>query len=108
MAKRSKGGKPARIQRIDREITGAADEIDGRTIQPVARIRGFIGNWESEAGRAEFARLRLEPQAAVIEEAGGKTRRLRLDQSPRPGLTAMLLLAVALTALLWWLGWRLT
>jgi hypothetical protein len=42
----------------------------------------------------------------VIEEAGGKTRRLRLDQSPRPGLPAMLLIAVAVAALLWWLGRR--
>ncbi len=106
MAKRSKNRKPVRIQRIDREITGAADEIDGRTIQPVARLRGLIGNWDSDAGRAEFASLRLEPQAAVIEEAGGKTRRLRLDQSPRPGLTTMLLIAVAVAALLWWLGRR--
>lgn len=104
MPKRSKDRKPARIRRIDREITGAAEEFDGRTIQPVARIRGIVGNWDSSAGRAEFARLKIEPRAAVIQEAGNKTRRLRLDQPPRPGLSALLLIAVVAAAILWWLG----
>ncbi len=52
--------------RIDRRLVGAPIQIDGRIVQPVARLRGRLGSGGDRKGGGAAGQFRLEPVEVIV------------------------------------------
>jgi uncharacterized spore protein YtfJ len=81
--------------KISERIAGEPLEIGGRMIRPVVRVSGQrSGGGDASSGGAG-ARLRIEPEAVIIYERGGREHRL-----PTPDSTRLMLWRLAGAALI--------
>ena len=90
---------PSVPSKIDRRLVGDPIEIDGRSIQPVARVRGRFGAGGSEQFGGAGGRYSLEPVEVIVREADGAESTLALVNPTAQTLRAMAGVAVAVAVL---------
>lgn len=83
--------------RIDRRIVGEPLQVDGRTVQPVARLHGRLGSGGGPSGAIAGGQLRLDPVEVIVREAGGEST-LILSDPTAAALRSMLVAAAAVAA----------
>ena len=90
---------PSVPSKIDRRLVGDPIEIDGRSIQPVARVRGRFGAGDSEQVDGAGGRYSLEPVEVIVREADGAESVLALADPTAQALRAMAAVAVVVAVL---------
>jgi hypothetical protein len=85
--------------KIDRRLVGNPIQIDGRIVQPVARLHGRLGSGGSQAGGGAGGMLRLEPVAVIVRQADGAESTVALPDPTAETLRGMAGAAVAVAAL---------
>lgn len=85
--------------KIDRRLVGDTIEIDGLSIQPVARVRGRMGAGGSEQGGGAGGRFSLEPVEVIVRERTGAQSTLALVDPSAQALRAMAGVAVTVAVL---------
>lgn len=90
---------PSIPSKIDRRLVGDPVEIDGRALQPVARLRGRMGAGGNEQGGGAGGRFSLEPVEVIVREADGAESIVALADPNGGALRAMGAVAVAVAAL---------
>ena len=90
---------PSVPSKIDRRLVGDPIEIDGRSIQPVARVRGRFGAGGSEQAGGAGGRFSLEPVEVIVREADGVESTLALADPTGQALRAMAGVALAVAVL---------
>ena len=91
-----KGSTPSKI---DRRLVGDPMEIDGRSVQVVARLRGRLGAGGNEQGGGAGGQFSLEPVEVIVREADGVESTLTLADPTAQALRAMTAVAVAVAVL---------
>lgn len=85
--------------KIDRRLVGDPIQIDGRSVQPVARLHGRLGSGGGPAGGGAGGMLRLEPVEVIVRQADGVESTLALADPTAQALRAMAGGAVAVAAM---------
>jgi hypothetical protein len=85
--------------KIDRRLVGDPIQIDGYSIQPVARVRGRSGAGGSEQGGGAGGQFSLEPVEVIVRAADGAESTLALADPSAQALRSMAGVAVAVAAL---------
>jgi hypothetical protein len=80
---------PSAPSEFDRRLVGDLIHIGGRSLQPVARLRGRMGSGGGQAGGGAGGMLRLEPVEAIVREADGAEFTLALADPTAQALRAM-------------------
>lgn len=86
---------PSVPSKIDRRLVGDPIEIDGRSIQAVARLRGRCGASGNKQGAGAGCQLSVEPVELIVREAGGAESALALGDPTAQALRTMAGLAIA-------------
>ncbi len=76
-------------QKLDRRLLGEAIEIDGRSIQAVARVHGRCDAGGNAQGSGAGCRLNVEPVELIVREADGAESRVALADPSVPALRAL-------------------
>jgi hypothetical protein len=84
--------------KIDRRLVGEPIQIDSRSVQPVARLRGHLGVGGNPQGGGAGGQFSLEPVEVIVREADGAESTLALADSTAQALRAMAGVAVVLAA----------
>jgi len=69
-------GETAKPNRIDREMVGQPRPIGDRTIQPVARLRGWAGGQDGPQGGGGGGWVQVQPVEVIVREANGAENRV--------------------------------
>ena len=85
--------------KIDRRVVGDPIQIDGRTVQPVARVRGRIGAGGGSSAGGGGGMLRVEPVGVIVREADGAESTLALTNPVAQALRGMAGVAAAVAVL---------
>lgn len=85
--------------KIDRRLIGDPIQIDGYSIQPVARVRGRIGAGGSEQGGAAGGQFSVEPVEVIVRAASGAESTLVLADPSAQALRSIAGVAVAVVML---------
>lgn len=85
--------------KIDRRLLGEQIEIDDRSVQPVARVRGRCGAGGNKQGAGAGCQLSVEPVEVIVREADGAVSTLALDDPTAQALRTMAGLAIAVALL---------
>jgi uncharacterized spore protein YtfJ len=85
--------------RIDRRLVGNPIQIDGRIVQPVARLRGRLGSGGSQTAGGAGGMLRLEPVEVIVRQADGAESTVALRDPTAAALRGMAGAAVAVAVL---------
>jgi hypothetical protein len=85
--------------KIDRRLIGDPIQIDGYSIQPVARVRGRIGAGGSEQGGGAGGQFSVEPVEVIVRAASGAESTLVLADPSAQALRSMAGVAVAVAML---------
>jgi uncharacterized spore protein YtfJ len=84
---------------IDRRLIGAPIQIDGRSVQPVARLHGRLGSGGSPAAGGAGGMLRLDPVELIVRQADGAESTVALPDPTAEALRSMAGAAVAVAVL---------
>ena len=84
--------------KIDRRLVGYPIEIDGRSVQPVAHLRGRLGVGGNTQVGGAGGRFSLEPVEVIVREANGVESTLALADPIAQALRAIAGVAVAVSA----------
>jgi hypothetical protein len=84
--------------KIDRRLVGYPIEIDGRSVQPVAHLRGRLGVGGNTQGGGAGGRFSLEPVEVIVREPDGAESTLALADPIAQALRAMAGVAIAVAA----------
>ncbi len=71
-----------KFRRVAHELVGEPLAVGGRTLQPVARIRGWIGTDSGPRGGWGAGWLRVQPAAVIVREADGTEQRMPITTAP--------------------------
>lgn len=91
-------GNNSTPSKIDRRLAGDPIEIDGRSVQPVARVRGRCGAGGNEQGSGAGCHLSVEPVEVIVREMDGAESTLALADPTAQALRAMAGVAIAVAA----------
>ena len=81
--------------KIDRRLVGEPIQIDSRSVQPVARLRGRLGVGGNPQGGGAGGQFSLEPVEVIVHEADGAESTLALADPTAQALRAMAGVAIA-------------
>ncbi|HNS03916.1 MAG TPA: hypothetical protein PKM78_16230 [Anaerolineae bacterium] len=85
--------------RIDRRLVGAPIQIDGRIVQPVARLRGRLGSGGDRKGGGAAGQFCLEPVEVIVRQADGGEATVALRDPTAEALQGIMRAAAAVTLL---------
>lgn len=92
-----------RRTKIARQLIGEPITIDGRTIQPVARVTGWHVGPNNRMSKGGGWWLRLTPIEIIVGEDEAKTYHLPLKDSTRAALLGIFFAALLMAAGCWFL-----
>jgi len=78
--------QPMKPNRIDRELIGEPLAVGDRTIQPVARLRGWAGGQDSPHSGGGGGWLQVRPVEVIVREADGAESRVPIVNPAAPAL----------------------
>jgi uncharacterized spore protein YtfJ len=81
--------------KIDRRLTGSPVQVDGYSVQPVARLSGRCGVGGNEQGNGAGCHLNVEPVEVVVRTEDGVESTLALADPVAQALRAMAGIAIA-------------
>jgi hypothetical protein len=84
--------------KIDRRLAGEPVQIDGRSVQVVARLRGRLGAGGNTQGSGAGGQFSVEPVEVIVREADGAESTLALADPVAQALRAMAGSAMAVAA----------
>jgi uncharacterized spore protein YtfJ len=84
--------------KIDRRLVGEMVEVDGYSVQPMARLRGRCGAGGNEQGSSAGCHLSVEPVEVVVRTEDGVESTLPLADPTAQALRAMARVGIAVTA----------
>jgi uncharacterized spore protein YtfJ len=84
--------------KIDRRLAGEPVQVNGYSVQPVARLRGRCGVGGNEQGNGAGCHLSVEPVEVIVREADGAESTLELVDPTTQALRALAGSAVAVAA----------
>jgi uncharacterized spore protein YtfJ len=84
--------------KIDRRLAGEPVQVDGYSVQLVARLRGRCGAGGNEQGSGAGCHLNMEPVEVVVCTEDGAESTLALADPTAQALRAMAGMAIAVTA----------
>jgi hypothetical protein len=88
-------------RRLDRELTGEPLVIGGRSIQPLAQMRGLYGSdAQAQAGLA-WALVRLKPNGVQVREADGEETFVSIEDPTAEGLRGIFLAGLLVAVVCW-------
>lgn len=94
--------------KVDRELYGGPITVGSRTIQPVARVKGWTVSGSADNGAADGGVLRVDPTEVIVREADGRTHRVtiicREDRTARYMALAGLAIAIGCLLLILFTG----
>lgn len=85
--------------KIDRRLVGDPIQIDGRSVQPVARLRARMGSGGGPAAAGAGGMLRLEPVEVIVRQADGAQSTVALADPTAKALRGMARAAAAVALL---------
>ena len=85
--------------KIDRRLAGEPVQVDGYSVQPVARLHGRCGVGGNEQGHGAGCHLNMEPVEVVVRTADGVESTLALADPTAQALRGMVGVAVAVAVL---------
>ena len=81
--------------RIDRELMGEPITVGERTIQPVARLRGWAGGADGAQGGGGAAWLSVRPVEVIVREADGSENRVPITDPAAMAVRGVVMPALA-------------
>lgn len=96
-------GQGLRRTKIDRQLIGEPITIDGRTIQPVARVTGWQVGSNNKMSKGGGWWLRLTPVEVIVDEGEAKTYQVPLKDGTRAALRGIFFTALMVAAGCWFL-----
>ncbi len=93
MEQRTSRGGP-----IERELTGSAVQVGGRTLQPVARVAGRTWPMGQTGAGAWF---RISPVEVVVTESDGRVYRVAIRRADGAALRWLVIAGALVAALSW-------
>jgi hypothetical protein len=85
--------------KIDRRLVGDPIQIDGYSLQPVARVRGRYGAGGSKEGGGAGGQFSVEPVEVIVRAADGTQSTLALADPSAQALRSMAGVAATVAAL---------
>lgn len=85
--------------KIDRRLAGDPVQVDGYSLQPVARLRGRFGAGGNAQGGGAGGQFSLEPVEVLVRTADGAESSLALPDPTDHALRGMAGVAMAVAAL---------
>ena len=88
-------------RKIDKRLQGEPIQAGGRTVEPVARLSGFIGWGGGEDGSGGGGWLKLTPQEVIVRDAKGAEQRLDLNDPTAIALRGVAMAGMAVAVVSW-------
>ena len=88
-------------RKIDKHLHGEPIQAGGRTVEPVARLSGFIGRGGGENGSGGGGWLKLKPQEVIVRDGKSAEQRLDLNDPTAIALRGVAMAGMAVAVVSW-------